>query len=72
MLEDTIIRLIRTWVPIAVGWAISIIPGVEGVINEAALTALIIAAYYALATLLETRVWAGFGWLLGVPKDRTR
>lgn len=72
MLADTIIRLIRTFVPVAVGWAITVIPGVAGVINEAALTALLIAAYYALAALLEQKVWSGFGWLLGVPKTRTK
>lgn len=71
MLSDVIVRLIRTWVPIGIGYLISVIPGVEGIINQEALIALCIAGYYALAAVLEEKVWYGFGWLLGVPKAKT-
>lgn len=68
-LTDTIVRLIRTWVPIAIGTLISAVPFLDGVFNTEAVVALCIAAYYALAAFLEAQVHPAFGWLLGRPKE---
>ena len=74
MIHDTIARLIRTWVPGAVAW----LAGTLGLSAEwsadttVAVTALIFAGYYALAAFLEERVHPAFGWLLGLPKSRSR
>ena len=67
-MHDTLIRLIRTWVPIAVGAVVANAPGLEGAFNADALVAACIAGYYAVAAFLETKVHPSFGWLLGVPK----
>lgn len=76
-MSDAITGLIRTWVPVGVGafiaWLITL--GVEvdaqtqaGLIT--ALTALVIAGYYALAALLQKR-WPWLGVLLGSTKQPT-
>ena len=67
MFNDSITRLIRTYVPILIGTLITQFPFLDGVFNETVLVALAIAAYYALASLLE-KVHPWFGYLLGVPK----
>jgi hypothetical protein len=75
MFADAVPAVIRTVVPAAVGAFISWLFGIgiqvdsegENAINKA-LTVLLIAAYYALATLLERRVSPSFGWLLGMAK----
>ena len=63
--------LIRTLVPLIVGFLISIpvIAG-TGVSSEqlaGLVTALVTAGYYALARFLEAKVSPSFGWLLGKP-----
>ena len=67
LFNDSITRLIRTYVPILVGMLITQFPFLDGVFNETVLVALVIAAYYSLASLLE-KVHPFFGYLLGVPK----
>jgi hypothetical protein len=73
-LGDNVISLIRTYVPMAVGFALSLF--VSHGLNvdpslKITLTALITsglsAAWYTLVRLLES-MWPGFGWLLGVAK----
>lgn len=63
--------LIRTFVPIVVGWLLSIpIAKQLGLSAEQAtqlVTAVVIAAYYAAARVLERYVTPKFGWLLGKP-----
>jgi hypothetical protein len=72
MLSDIIVRFIRTYVPIGVGLIVGwlALPDSVGSDLTAALTPVFIAAYYAIAALLE-KVHPIFGWLLGVPKDKT-
>lgn len=73
-MSDTIVSLIRTWVPIAVGAAVSWLARKLGWVTPdtaalaTAFTGLVIAAYYALARWLEKK-WTGFGFLLGIPKE---
>jgi len=74
---DALVSLIRTWTPIVVGsfiaWLLTM-----GVVLEptteanlaVGLTGVVIAAYYALARLLE-RKWPFFGVLLGSVKQPT-
>lgn len=71
-MSDTIVRLIRTVVPLAVGWAITALlgPDVDTTAAAGAATAFVIALYYAGAAALEAR-WPAAGWLLGVPKANT-
>jgi len=75
MLHDTLIAIIRTFVPSAVGigiaWLIDqglTVPDDVQTQLSAALVALCITLYYSLVTLLERKVNPAFGWLLGVPK----
>ena len=67
MLHDYIVRLIRTWVPALIAWLAS-----KGIDLGVDLTAVVFALYYALVAFLEERVSPWFGWLLGVPKSRTK
>lgn len=78
MFSDTIIALIRTFVPAAIGSAIAW--GIDrGVTIDtdtqtqltAALVTVCITLYYALVTVLERKVNPAFGWLLGMPKTPT-
>jgi len=69
MLSDSIVRLIRTYVPLVVGYLVAQVPGLSGVIDTEALTLAVIAGYYGLAALLENKVHPAFGWLLGIPKE---
>ena len=74
---DTLVSFIRTYVPLAAGsfiaWLLTM-----GVVLEptteaslaVGLTGVVIAAYYALARLLE-RKWPFFGVLLGSVKQPT-
>jgi hypothetical protein len=70
-LSNTVIGLIRTWVPIVVGGAFAWL-ATQGLALDAetqagaivALTGLIQAAYYTLVRLLEEQ-WPAAGWLLG-------
>jgi len=68
-MDDTLIRLIRTWVPIAVGTLVANVPALDGAFNADALVAACIAGYYAVAAYLEFKVHPAFGWLLGKPKQ---
>lgn len=70
MFSDPIVRLIRTWVPIAVATLAVNLPWLADAFNTDALVAGFIAAYYALAAYLENEVHPAFGWFLGYPKNR--
>lgn len=65
--------LIRTFVPILVGLAVSLglkfgfELDVEGVTDLS--TALVTAVYYAAVRFLEVKVSPKWGWLLGKPKQ---
>jgi len=76
-MSDTLVSLIRTYVPVVVGafvsWLLTL--GIE--IDAAAqtglvtgLTAVVTAAYYTIVRLLEKR-WPWFGVLLGTTKQPT-
>lgn len=67
MFTDTVTRLIRTYVPIAIGTLVAQFPFLDGVFNTEIVVALAIATYYTVAAALE-RVHPFFGYLLGVPK----
>jgi len=70
-LNNQLIGLIRTWVPIAVGGVFSWL-ATQGLALDGktqagaivALTGLIQAVYYTLVRLLEAQ-WPAAGWLLG-------
>ena len=69
-LSDTIVSLIRTYVPVLVGTILAFLAnkGFEIEVNQNAVVAVVIALYYALARALEK--WKPiFGFLLGVPKE---
>lgn len=71
-MSDYLISLIRTFVPLAVGYGLAWLAAKVGfVVDEDTATQLKQAAaavaagvYYALVRLLESR-WPVFGWLLG-------
>jgi hypothetical protein len=69
-MNDTIVSLIRTWVPVAVGTVIAFLAnrGFDIELNQNAVVAIVIALYYALARAAEKQ-WPALGWLLGVPKE---
>jgi len=71
MFNDTIVSLIRTWVPMAAGFIAAQLLGlgIEGDASaiEQAVTPIVMGAYYVIARGLE-RAHPAFGWLLGVPK----
>jgi hypothetical protein len=76
-LNDTLIGLIRTWVPIAVGAAISWLATAGLELDKetqaaaiVAATGAIQAAYYTLVRLLENK-YPAIGWLLGSAKTPT-
>ena len=74
-MNDYLLSLVRTWVPIGVGAVLSwlavryavVVP--EDISTEltAGLTGLVTALYYALVRALEKR-WPAFGKLLGAAK----
>ena len=74
MFNDAITRLIRTYVPLAVAWLATALGLPEEWTGQAtaAMTTLVFALYYFVAALLEEKVSPKFGWLLGVPKTKTR
>lgn len=67
---DALIALLRTVVPMIVGWVLArlALPAEVAPQVELILTAAITAGYYALVRLLAAR-WSGVGWLLGYPVD---
>lgn len=73
MLNDTLIRFIRTYVPVAVGGFIawlSMYVDLVGVDKDGATTiavGIVIGLYYLVASIL-VKVHPIFGWLLGNPK----
>ena len=69
MLSDPIVRTIRTYVPMLLGYLVAQVPLLSGVIDTEALTMAVVAGYYGLAALLENKVHPAFGWLLGLPKN---
>jgi len=70
-----ILSIIRTWVPVGVGAALTWLAANLGIVldddmsSTAAVvaTALVVAAYYALVRALESR-WPWFGVLLGAAR----
>lgn len=74
-MNDYALSLVRTWVPIGVGYVLTFLAVRWGIgIDEntsaqisAAVTAVVTALYYALVRLLERR-WPWFGKLLGSSK----
>ncbi len=69
-MNDTVVSLIRTWTPVAVGAAIAFLAnkGFNIEVNQTAVTGAVIALYYALARAAEKK-WPFLGYLLGVPKE---
>ena len=67
---DALIALVRTVVPMIVGWVLArlALPAEVAPQLELILTAALTGAYYALVRALSLR-WARFGWLLGYPTD---
>lgn len=68
-MSDYLVSLIRTWVPVAVGVAITWLGAQLGVDIDsteaaAAVTGVVVAVYYAVARILEDR-WPQLGLLLG-------
>lgn len=63
-MNDLFVSLIRTYVPIAVGLALSALGLSDIEVDTAAITGAIIAVYYLVARVLETR-WPVTGILLG-------
>jgi hypothetical protein len=69
-MNDYVLSLVRTWVPVAVGAVLSWLAGLGLDLGKEAevgfvtfLTAVVIAVYYALARALEKR-WPALGRLL--------
>lgn len=71
-IRDTLAALIRTYVPIGIGFVLTLLARKYGVVIDdtistsltTGLAALVAAVYYAAVKLLEARFkWAG--WLLG-------
>lgn len=75
MLNDGVVSLIRTYVPLAVGVAVAYLAQTFGVVLDedtsamasSAAVAIVTAVYYAAARALESR-WPALGVLLGAPK----
>jgi len=67
--------LIRTIVPMIVGWVLTQLAlrglNIPESFATQVVTALVTAAYYGAARLLETRFKPVWGWLLGLPKAPT-
>jgi len=74
VLSDAFARLVRTYVPAGVAWIAGVFALPESWTAEVTTTAtaIIFGAYYFLVAFLEEKVNAGFGWLLGFPKERTK
>lgn len=72
MISNLVPSLIRTYVPLAVGWLVAWLSGIGVQVDSAqfelALSAGLAAGYYALVRLLERR-WPALGWLLGHPSQ---
>lgn len=75
--RDALVALVRTVVPLIVGYLLSLAAQAGLQIDPAAselltliLTTIFTAAYYTLVRWLSTR-WAWFGWLLGYPTNPT-
>lgn len=74
-MNDHVVSIIRTVVPVLVGSALSWlaqqgIAGLDSATITTAVTALTISLYYAAVRAAERR-WARAGWLLGSPKAPT-
>lgn len=71
--RDQLASLIRTWVPIGVGFALTLLARKYGIVIDdtistsltTGLAALVAAVYFAVVRALETR-WKPLGWLLGL------
>ncbi|KKI16364.1 MULTISPECIES: hypothetical protein [unclassified Leucobacter] len=75
--RDVLVALVRTVVPTAVGYLLSLIALAGLNLTEQTanlltllLTTVLTAVYYAAVRWLSTR-WAWFGWLLGYPTNPT-
>lgn len=74
-MSDTLVSLIRTYVPVGVGaffsWLLTLGVDVDATTQAGlvtALTGVVISVYYTLARLLEKK-WPFFGLLLGSSKE---
>lgn len=75
MLNDGVVSLIRTYVPLGVGLAVTYLAQTFGVVLDedtsamasSAAVAIVTAVYYAAARALESR-WPALGVLLGASK----
>jgi hypothetical protein len=69
------LSVVRTVVPVLVGLLVSSLANIGATLDNATATvfveAVVVAAYYAIARVLETKVAPAFGWLLGAPKPPT-
>lgn len=67
---DALIALVRTVVPMIVGWVLArlALPAEVAPQLELILTALLTALYYSTVRALSAK-WPRFGWLLGYPVD---
>lgn len=64
-MNDLIVSMIRTWVPVLVGWLVTTLGlDVDSASTAAALVAALSAGYYLVVRVVEQR-WAPAGWLLG-------
>lgn len=72
---DIYASVVRTVVPLVVGWILAIpavaVLGVDADAATTAVTFFVTTAYYAIFRVLETHVDSRFGWLLGLAKPPT-
>ena len=73
--QDAVVRWIRTVVPVAVGAGVAWLAARGVVVDEqtsagavAAIGGLATTVFYTVVAVLESKVSARFGWLLGRPK----
>jgi len=71
-LGDALIALVRTVVPLIVGWLLAhlALPAEVAPQIELILTTVFTALYYVAVRFLSAR-WSWVGWLLGYPTDPT-
>lgn len=67
-MNDYAASLIRTVVPMAVGFLVSLFPDLDTVAASTFLASLLGAVYYALVRLAEAKLGPRWGWLLGLPR----
>jgi hypothetical protein len=77
-MNDFVIAQIRTWVPVAIGAALTYLAAKLGVVIDedisgqvAAVAVTIVTGVYYLLVSALARKWSAFGWLLGYAKAPT-